>query len=48
MAAAGRKALSLRYRLLPFLYTAHYLAHREGGAVAQPLLFLAPEDARAR
>jgi alpha-glucosidase len=37
VAAAGRNALNLRYRILPYLYTAFAGAHFQGLMVAQPL-----------
>eukprot|EP00877_Chromochloris_zofingiensis_P000355 jgi/Chrzof1/1031/Cz01g37220.t1 len=46
--AAAKKALALRYRLLPHLYSSFYMAHKSGGTVAKPLFFAAPDDATAR
>ncbi|WIA37090.1 hypothetical protein OEZ86_014060 [Tetradesmus obliquus] len=48
VAAAAKKALGMRYRLLPHLYSWHFRAHVQGGAVAQPLLFAFPDDFVAR
>jgi alpha-glucosidase (family GH31 glycosyl hydrolase) len=42
VAEAGRKALALRYRLLPAIYSAMYMVHRHGGTVAKPVFFAAP------
>jgi alpha-glucosidase (family GH31 glycosyl hydrolase) len=48
VADAARTALGMRYSLLPYLYTAHYLAATRGGTVARPLLWVDPADATAR
>ncbi|KAF6264757.1 glycosyl hydrolases family 31-domain-containing protein, partial [Scenedesmus sp. NREL 46B-D3] len=48
VAAAARKALAMKYRLLPHLYSWFYRAHVRGGAVAQPLFFAFPADLAAR
>ncbi len=45
---AARKALGMRYRLLPYLYSSFYIAHTAGGTVAKPLFMLDPADAAAR
>ncbi|MFL5769104.1 MAG: TIM-barrel domain-containing protein, partial [Chloroflexota bacterium] len=42
-----RRAIELRYRLLPYLYTVVEEACRTGYPVLRPLLFHAPGDARA-
>ena len=47
VAAAGRKALGLRYRLLPYLYSAFKAAADTGGPVARPLWFDFPADRAA-
>ena len=37
VAAASRKALNVRYRLLPYLYTLFYHSHKTGSTVVRPL-----------
>lgn len=39
-----RNVISLRYQLLPYLYTLFYKANSEGGMVIKPLFFEFPED----
>ncbi|CAD7697322.1 unnamed protein product [Ostreobium quekettii] len=45
VAAAARKALKMRVRLIPYLYTAFKKAASEGGTVASPLWYEFPQDA---
>lgn len=46
--AAAKKAFTLRYQLLTYLYSSLYLAHAHGGTVARPLFFTDPSDLLAR
>lgn len=39
-----RKAIELRYRLLPYIYTTFYQYHSDGMPMLRPLTFLEPEN----
>ncbi|KAI5644151.1 glycosyl hydrolases family 31 domain-containing protein [Phthorimaea operculella] len=41
---ASKRALRLRYKLIPYYYTLFWKAHTQGTTVATPLFFLAPDD----
>ncbi|KAF4037503.1 Glycosyl hydrolases family 31 [Phytophthora infestans] len=42
--AVGQKFIGLRYRLLPYIYTLSYHAHRDGLPIARPVLMEFPTD----
>ncbi|ADE15225.1 Alpha-glucosidase [Nitrosococcus halophilus Nc 4] len=42
--ALSRRAILLRYRLLPYFYTLAHLAHRTGAPLVRPLLYQFPEQ----
>ncbi|DBA69878.1 TPA: hypothetical protein ACH3X2_012378 [Trebouxia sp. C0005] len=44
VADAGRRAIKMRYQLLPHLYTAFHQANKLGTPVARPLWFAYPQD----
>ena len=44
---AAQKALGMRYRLLPYLYSLFYSAHNDGAMVARPLWANFPSDPSA-
>ena len=44
MAAAAKKALGMRYRLLPYLYSAFHAASKLGSPVMRPLWVNFPAD----
>jgi alpha-glucosidase len=46
--ATCRRAIELRYQLLPYFYTLAWRAHRTGAALAAPLFFADPTDPAVR
>jgi len=47
VATAAKNALSIRYQMLPYLYTLFYSAHSTGATVARPLWANFPSDTTA-
>lgn len=45
---ASRKALNIRYKLLPYLYTLFYKSHTDGNTVVRPLYHEFPMDFEAK
>lgn len=48
VAAAAKKAFTLRYKLMTYMYSGIYLAHSRGGTLARAVLFTDPSDTGAR
>jgi len=48
VAAAGKRALGMRYKLLPYLYTAVHAAADTGAPIMRPLWFNFPQDKQAQ
>ncbi len=46
--ATCRRAIESRYRLLPYLYTCAWRAHRDGAPIASPVFYADPIDASLR
>jgi lysosomal alpha-glucosidase len=44
VAESARKAILMRYTLLPYLYALFWQAHVQGTTVARPLFFEFPND----
>lgn len=44
VAAAGKRALGMRYKLLPYLYSAVHAAAKTGAPIMRPLWFNFPHD----
>jgi alpha-glucosidase (family GH31 glycosyl hydrolase) len=48
VADAGKKALGMRYKLLPYLYTTMHSAHSSGASLMRPLWMNFPADAQSQ